>query len=239
VRRRLHRPGITDAAEKETTMTAPQPLLALGTAAGPVFLIVWLAQALTRDGFDPARHPMSLLSLGSAGWIQIANFVVTGVLLIGFAAGIRRVLNPGRAGTWAPILFAANGVGLILAGVFRTDAGAGFPAGAPEGAPASISWHGILHEVGFALASVSWLAACFVLLRRFAADRQRGWLVACVAAPVTWVVVGAWPDADSLSLRLVLGVVISFGFTAALATSLRRSPEHQPLRATTPSKSQR
>src|SRR6188768_2488293 len=131
-------------------------LLLLGTVAGPVFITVWLVQALTRDGFDPTRHPLSLLSLGAGGWVQIANFVVTGLLLIGFAAGVRRALHSGRAGTWGPILFAANGIGLIVAGVFVTDAGAGFPPGAPTGPPESISWHGVLHEVGFAIASVSW-----------------------------------------------------------------------------------
>jgi len=196
-------------------------LLLLGTVAGPIFITVWLIQAFTRDGFDPTRHPMSLLSLGAAGWAQIANFVVAGVLMIGFAIGLRRVLHPGRAGTWAPILFAAHGVGLVLSGVFVTDAGAGFPAGAPAGAPESMSWHGVLHETGFGTASAAWFAACFVLLRRFASDGRRGWVLACVVAPLAWVVVGAWPDLDSLSVRLVLGTAISFGFTAALGVALR------------------
>ncbi|GIJ65151.1 hypothetical protein Voc01_000680 [Virgisporangium ochraceum] len=208
-----------DGRRRRIRMTTSR-LLAAGIAAGPVFLTVWLVQALTRDGFDPTRHPISLLGLGPGGWVQIANFVVTGALLIGFAVGLRRVLHPGRAGTWAPVLFALNGIGLIVAGVFVTDAGAGFPAGAPEGAPESISWHGLLHEVGFVTASVSWLAVCVVLLRRFRAAGRRGWAVACVVAPLLWIVVGAWPDADSLSLRLVLGTVISFGFTAALAATL-------------------
>jgi hypothetical protein len=164
---------------------------------------------------------MSLLSLGAGGWVQIANFVVAGLMLIGFAAGLRHALHPGRAGLWAPVLFAAHGVGLVCAGVFVTDAGAGFPAGAPAGAPESMSWHGVLHEVGFALASVSWLVACVVLLRRFASDGRRGWAVACVVAPLAWIVVGAWPDLDSLSLRLVAGTAISFAFTAALGVALR------------------
>ena len=42
-------------------------LLACGIAAGPLFLVVWAIQAFTRDGFDPARHPISLLSLGDLG----------------------------------------------------------------------------------------------------------------------------------------------------------------------------
>lgn len=56
------------------------------------------AQVLTRDGFDLSRHPLSELSLGDLGWVQIANFVPTGLLAISFALGARRVLYPGRGG---------------------------------------------------------------------------------------------------------------------------------------------
>ncbi|MFI6600008.1 DUF998 domain-containing protein [Nonomuraea sp. NPDC050536] len=128
-------------------------LLACGLVAGPLFLTVYLVQALTREGFDPTYHPLSLLSLGGLGWIQIANFVVTGLLYVGFAAGMRRVIDHGRGGTWGTLLFGTVGVGLVMAGVFTTDAGAGFPPGAPAGAP-EMSWHGMLHEVGFVLASL-------------------------------------------------------------------------------------
>jgi hypothetical protein len=192
-------------------------LLWCGVLAGPVFLGSWLIQALTRDGYDLTRHPISLLSLGDLGWIQIATFVTSGVLLLALAAGLWRVLRPGPAGTWGPILVAANGIGLILAGLFVTDAGAGFPPGAPEGGPDRISWHGVLHEVGFAVATLSWLAVCFVLRRRFAADGRRGWAVACVATPLVYLIVAGWPHLDSLSLRLAAGSALSFGFLAAVA----------------------
>ena len=61
-------------------------LLTAGIAAGPLFLGVWAMQAFTRTGFDPSRHPLSLLSLGNLGWIQIANFAVTGALYLACAA---------------------------------------------------------------------------------------------------------------------------------------------------------
>jgi hypothetical protein len=77
-------------------------------------------------------------------------------------------------GTWGPLLVGGLGVGLILAGIFVTDAGAGFPLGAPAGAPERLSWHGILHEVGFIVAFLSCMAACLVFARRFAARRQWG-----------------------------------------------------------------
>jgi hypothetical protein len=212
----------------DTTKLAGAPptdrLLACGIGAGPLFLAVWAIQAFTREGFDPTYHPISLLSLGDLGWIQIANFVVTGVLLVAGAVGLRRVLRPGRGGTWGPILIGLNGIGLIMAGVFVTDAGAGFPPGAPAGAPERISWHGALHEVGFILATLSWLAFCMVLLRRFVAMKQRSWVVASITAPLAYVVVAAWPDLDSLSVRLVIASAISFGFVSAVATSVSRDP---------------
>jgi hypothetical protein len=127
--------------------------LVAGIIAGPLFIAVWAIQAFTREGFRPAFHPLSLLALGEQGWVQIANFVVTGLLYIVFATGMRRLLHPGRAGTWAPILVALVGVGLVVAGVFTTDPGAGFPVGAPAGAPV-MSWHGAVHEVGFVLTQV-------------------------------------------------------------------------------------
>ncbi len=197
-------------------------LLLCGVVAGPLFVALWLIQALTRDGFDPIYHPVSLLSLGSMGWVQIVNFVATGALLVACAVGMRRVLHPGRGGSWGPRLLAANGVGLLVAGIVVTDAGAGFPPGAPAGAPEQISWHGLLHEVGFAVASVSWLVFCAVLLRRFVALKQRGWVVASIVAPIAMLVVEAWPDLDTLALRLMIGSAISFGFVAYLAAALAR-----------------
>jgi Protein of unknown function (DUF998) len=195
-------------------------LLACGVVAGPLFLAVALIQALVRDGFDLRRHPISLLSLGGLGWIQIANFVVTGVLCVACAVGMRRVLRPGRGATWGPLLIGVLGAGLVVAGVFVTDAGAGFPPGAPAGAPEQLSWHGILHQVGFIMAVLSWTAACFVFMRRSAAARQWGWAGACAASAVAVLVLTSWPDLDGVSVRLVLASAIMFGLVAALASRL-------------------
>jgi hypothetical protein len=62
-------------------------LLACGLVAGPLFIAASLTQAFTRKGFDLARHPISLLSLGAPGWVQIANFVVCGILYLLGAVG--------------------------------------------------------------------------------------------------------------------------------------------------------
>jgi Protein of unknown function (DUF998) len=204
-----------------THATQTTALLACGIVAGPLFFAVVLIQALTRDGFDLGHHPLSLLSLGDLGWIQIANFVVTGVLYVACAVGMWRVLHPGRSGTWGPVLVGVLGIGLVVAGVFVTDAGAGYPPGAPAGTP-QISWHGALHTVGAVLAFNGMIAGCLVFVRRFAALRQWGWVAACVATAAAVVLLTAWPSADGASVRLALGSAILFGFVAALAAHLIR-----------------
>jgi Protein of unknown function (DUF998) len=192
-------------------------LLACGIVAGPLFLLVTLVQAFTRRGFDLSRHPISLLSLGDLGWLQITNFVVTGVLYLACAIGLRRALQPGQGATWGPRLVGALGVGLIVAGVFVSDAGAGYPPGAPAGAPPKISWHGMLHEAGFVVATLGMIIGCLVFARRFAALRQPVWVAASIATPVAVLGLIFWPDLDSLSVRLVIASGILFGYVAAIA----------------------
>lgn len=194
-----------------TTGKTAGPLIACGIAAGPLFLAVVLLQAATRAGYDLGYHPISLLSLGDGGWVQIAAFVVAGGLAVACAIGLRHVL-----GRWGPLLVGLFGVGLVVSGVFVTDAGAGFPPGAPAGAP-EVSWHGILHNLGFVLAVGGMTAGSVVLARRFAVHGERGWAAVCVAAVVVPIVLGAWPDPDGLSVRLLLATAAQFGLLAALA----------------------
>jgi hypothetical membrane protein len=61
-------------------------LLGYGVLAGVCYLVVGLAQARTRDGFDLTGHDLSLLANGPYGWIQSANFIQTGLMVIAAAA---------------------------------------------------------------------------------------------------------------------------------------------------------
>jgi hypothetical membrane protein len=213
--------GVPSGSSAATTRQT-RALLACGVVAGPLFLAVALLQALSRDGFDLSRHPLSLLSLGELGWIQIANFVVAGLLSVAFAVGLRRLLHPGRGGTWGPLLVGAYGVGLIGGGVFVADAGAGFPPGAPAGAPEQLSWHGILHDLAHVLAFLALIAACFVFTRRFAALGQRGWATYCLATGVALLGLLAWPDRDTVLVQLAVAIVLGWAWLSVLATRLLR-----------------
>jgi hypothetical protein len=196
-------------------------LLMCGVVAGPLFIGVGLVQAFTRSGFGLSRHPLSLLSLGDLGWIQIANFVVTGTLFAACAVGLRRMLHPGRAGTWGPRLVGLLGLGLILAGLFVGDAGAGFPPGAPSGTPET-SWHGMVHGLGAILAFDGMIIGCFVFARRFKAAGQRGWVAACIATALAVIGLTFWTELDGISVRLVIASAILFGFVGAVASYATR-----------------
>ncbi len=68
-------------------------LAACGVAAGPVFIGTVSVQEFTREGFVLERYPLSVLSLGNLGWIQVGNFIATGILIIASAAGMRGLLK--------------------------------------------------------------------------------------------------------------------------------------------------
>src|SRR6476646_11352837 len=91
-----HRPASTTPATCDDGWTpthVTRSLLGWGVVAGPFYVVVSLAQALTRDGFDLTRHQWSLLENGDLGWVQVANFVLTGLMVTAYAVGQARALG--------------------------------------------------------------------------------------------------------------------------------------------------
>lgn len=87
----------------------------------PLFLAVVLGEGALRPDYEPLHRFGSELALGDRGWIQIANFVGSGLLVLAFSAGLRRSLPPGRGSHALPLLTALTGTCLVVAGVFPTD----------------------------------------------------------------------------------------------------------------------
>jgi len=200
----------------DSRRTTTRALLFGGAAAGPLFGLVAAAQVLTRDGFDLSRQPLSLLALGDLGWIQITNFVVTGLLALAGAIGLRRALRGRSGGTWGPALIAVHGIGLIIGGVLVADPSMGWPAGAPEGAPEEMSWHAVGHGVGAMLAFGSLTVACLVFARAWWRAGERGWATVSLGSALAVVAILAWPDQGSISVRMALACVVVFGWLTAL-----------------------
>jgi hypothetical protein len=195
-------------------------LLACGVAYGPLFYLVVLAQALTRTGFDIRKHPISLLSLGEEGWIQIANFIVTGLLAMAFAAGLRTSLPGSRGKLWGPLLIGTSGLGMVIAGIFPPPAVLGFPPGTPDGLPQIVGVSGQLHGVGFLLAFGPLIIDMFVFSRGFYLTGSRGWGLYSVSTGVITplLVLPGFIMQKPASLSFAFAGVIAFGWVSALAT---------------------
>jgi Protein of unknown function (DUF998) len=132
--------------------------------AGPVlFALVVVALTIAQYDFmlgigwrpleDPAGAWPSGLALGPYGWAQSLNFVVSGLLLVVFAAGLHRGMASGSK--TGPLLLAISGVAMALL-AFDTD---------PITRTAPRTLHGWIHDLAFVLFAVS-LASSFFLLWR-------------------------------------------------------------------------
>jgi Protein of unknown function (DUF998) len=204
-------------------------LLNAGIVAGPFFVVVTLLQAFTREGFDMVRHPASLLSLGDLGWIQIANFVLTGFLFIALAIGLRRVLTSGIGSRWVSRLFIIVGVAMIGGGVFLADPSLGFPPGAPEGVPKEMSWHAAVHGFAPIFGFLALIAALFIFARRFGSQGQRTLMwVTIIVGLLTFVLsslpsfTGDWETGRFNFLPLWAGVILSYVYTSFVVTKLQK-----------------
>jgi hypothetical protein len=206
---------------------ATRNLLTCGACAGPVYVLVGAGQILFRTGFDARRHALSLMSNGDLGWIQIANFVLSGVLVIMGALGLRRVLRGSPAGTWGPLLLAVYGLGLIAAGAFVADPMDGFPPGTPPGPPTVTTWHGPLHFIAGGTGFFALIAACLVFARGFAVRRERGWSTFSVATGLLFLAGFMSIASGSKQLWVVpaftAAVVLSWAWLTALCIHVRTS----------------
>jgi hypothetical protein len=212
------------------TGNATRALLAGGVLATPLFFVVAFTQAANRDGFVLGPHMISQLSLGDAGAIQVANFVVTGILFLLAAAGVRRTLPAGQ--NWLPRLIGAFGTGLVAAGVFVTDPANGYP----PGVAGELAWHGIAHGMAAAVSGLALVAALLVQARRWFLDRQRGWAIAGVVTALVYVTLPATAP-DRVGLTLAIASVIGWGWLSLISGRLlihntrpgrvlRRQPAH-------------
>jgi hypothetical protein len=206
-------------------------LVRCGLVAGPLFVIVFLLEgAFKGSGYDALRHPVSSLELGANGWIQVANFLIAGVLTIAFAVGLWR--SRLRAGA---VLIGVWGVGLLGAGVFQTDPISGFPLGTPPTVDYTTS--GRLHD-GFSLPGFLALAVAQVVLSRGngrgsspSPRTSRPWMVYSLLSATAFVVCFALASSGfSQTPPLVavgglfqrLAVTIGWAWTVTLALRVLR-----------------
>ena len=197
-----------------------------------LFIASFLVQGALRPGYDPLQHPVSSLALGGpVGLVQSATFVLTGLLLVGYAAALRRA----GCGWTTPILVGVVGVvgiGLIGAGLFAADPINGYPPGSTVPSPRTT--HGVLHDLCSTPVFLALPVACLVMGRRLGRWGARRWRAySIITAMLSWTlfvlaavgfdgVVGSFVPIGRLWQRLCL--MVGFGWLAALALWLRRHP---------------
>ncbi|MFD1494060.1 MULTISPECIES: DUF998 domain-containing protein [Microbacterium] len=209
---------------QRTVHTLPRstrPLLLAGAFAGPLFYLSAIVQMLMRPGFDIRIHPLSQLSTGDLGWIQILTFVLAGLGLICLSIGHRRVVTGGLGRAAVPVLVAISGAGFIAAGVFPQDPANGFPLGVAEGPAAEATWHALIHMVAAIVAFTALAVAAIIALvraireRRAAAAIGNGIVAIALLAPVV---------PDVATIQVAVTGLLAFGWCTATAISLLKSP---------------
>ena len=144
---------------------------AIGGMAGPVlFASVLVVLTVVQYDFmlgigwrplgDPAGAWPSGLALGPYGWVQISNFVVSGLLLAIFAAGLHRGVTDGHGSRIGPGLLFVSGIAMALMG-FETDQ-------IRRTTPRTL--HGWIHDLAFVLFALALLSALFFLWQRLRKD---------------------------------------------------------------------
>jgi Protein of unknown function (DUF998) len=152
----------------------------------------------------------SSLARGPYGWVQIATFVITGLLIVILAVAVRGQLPRRWANGFAVVLLALLGVALILAG-FRVDTpmlSGGTPA----------TWHGWVHGIAFLLIIATGVLA--PLTMALAVRRDPGWrpiAVVSVAASALVVVFLFLPWGNATFL---LAIITLFAWIALVAVRL-------------------
>jgi hypothetical protein len=209
-------------------------LLMGGALAGPLFLTVFTAHGAALADYDPRRHPVSSLALGPHGWVQTANFLVTGLLYGGLAVALQRPGPRAPRSRLGASLVGAAAAGLLGAGTFLTDPISGYPPGTPEASPGYSGTAAALHDLLSIPTFLGLPAAAAVYARAFTRQGQPGWaLYSGGTAAAMLTTVGLAGAAFSQAPRLVANgglyqrasVTIGFTWLTALALQARRNLE--------------
>ena len=138
-------------------------------------------------GWHPLQAPTfdwpSGLALGDYGWVMTVTFILSGLMMIIFASGLRLSLplvHTARIGT---LLLALAGISLMgLA--FTTD---------PTLTSTIRTWHGILHDASFVVLGLTLMPAMILLGFAFHKDEFWNnlslytWITVALALPTFWL----------------------------------------------------
>ena len=129
--------------DENNTFTQKQRLFALcGVIAPILFTILVIIESFIRSGYSQIFNDVSDLGVGPYAIIQNINFIIFGLLSIGFALGLDANLphRAGKATKWLLIVF---GLCIILAGVTL------FSVGPDVSYAKDVVAHGLVSAIAF------------------------------------------------------------------------------------------
>ncbi len=207
--------------EFDTAAAVTRSMLGWGVVAGPFYLVVGLVLALTREGFDFAQHPLSVLMLGEGGWMQITNLALSGVMVLVAGVGMVRA---GARGTGIGV--GIYGAAMVASAIFPPDPMPGFPPGQDGATTPGLS--GILHLAFGGVGFIAFAVAAFLLggwLNRHGERGRAAWSrVAGVVILVGFVGGAALGPAGMGGLWLA--VVAGFAWLLLASIRLYRAVPH-------------
>ncbi|GAB3417536.1 DUF998 domain-containing protein [Flindersiella endophytica] len=207
-------------------------LLGWGVVVGPFYLVLGIVLALTRDGFEITRHPLSLLMLGDHGWIQALNLILSGLMTLAAALGIARALRSagGKRAYWAGGLTGGYGVCLVASGLVPPDPMDGFPPGTPAGMATTMSASGAGHLLFGMVGFVLFAAAMFLVAGWWTRRGDRAWGVYSRVSGIVLVAGffgGAFmPSVELGVLTFWIAVVVAWAWLALTSVRFYRTVPH-------------
>jgi hypothetical protein len=164
-----------------------------------LFVTVFVLEDSLQPGFDWLGTSVSEHAIGRHGWIQVASFIVVGLLFLAFARGVAEEFREGTSSKLGPWGLGMLGICILASGPFVTDP-------APIAAFSDQStWHGAVHAVVGAIAFTLMPLSCFVFYRRFRADP-------------TWQAFGPWTLVTGIAI--LLAIVLLKGAQLGLMSAL-------------------
>jgi hypothetical protein len=169
---------------------AHKGLLALSVAGGLLFTSAYTLDGFFTSGYSTVKQPISDLAHGGHAWLQMANFMVFGLIGILSAIALRASLGAGRGRTSVPVLRALGGVAMLVVGAFPDDV-----VGAN-----TTTMHGTIHTAASFVSLIATVGYLFLLASRFRAEpRWHGWAAtATIAAIIMMASLGAFGAAMSM-----------------------------------------
>jgi hypothetical protein len=186
-------------------------LIGCGIVGPPLFVAVFLVEGALRPDYSPIRDYVSALCIGKRGWIQIANFLLFGTLMLAFATGLRGAFSWGPGAFAVPLMFGTFGFALLVAGIFVGD---------PQ------SSRGIIHGLaGLVVFLLSLPAACIGMAIRFMDAGLTGWGIYSILSGI--VVVALFVAAVRIPARTGLlqrlSIIVGWTWIALLAEQVLHS----------------